>query len=302
MSKWNRVLWIIIIQAIIVAFIAIYPNLRAVGKQSKEGNSLDAEKILNATVQIYMISLTDEIAAAGLPHMNLSVAQVHEYLSQGWGYDMGRGLGTLIKTQGGDLIVTHDHWGDLLRAADLVELRDAQNDLLLELTNLEFRKLLRFEDAGTMALDTPPALGLTPVELGDSHQVLPGQVILLARRQPGDTGKVEVIQAEVKAEEQYESRLAWRLETLHDLPISPGDSGGGVWLNGQLVGNLWARHKAIDWRFWTWDSLEPEERATRVAYAAPYPMQIQPTLSDTPVNVEGDTISQRGGRLEKIEP
>jgi hypothetical protein len=303
MSKQSRVLWIIIIQVIIVACIGIYPNIKAVGWQSQEGNSLDEERIMNATVQIYIISLTDEIAEAGLPYTNLSVTQVREYLSQGWGYDMGRGLGTLIHTQGGDLIVTHDHWGDILRVSDLIELRDAQNNLLLELTNLEFRKLLRFEDAGTMALDAPPSLGLAPVSLGDSRKVTPGQVVLLTRRQPGDTGEVEVIQAAIKGEEQYEARPAWKLETLNDTPISPGDSGGGVWLNGQLVGNLWARHKVIDWRIWTWDSLEPEEKATRDAYAAPYPMQIQSALTNSRTNVnEGATHLPRGEQLEKVEP
>jgi len=303
MSKQSRVLWIIIIQVIIIACVGIYPNIKAVGWQSQEGNNLEPERILNATVQIYMISLTDEIAEAGLAYTNLSVRQVREYLSQGWGYDMGRGLGTLIQIQGDDLIVTHDHWGDILRAADLVELRDAQNNLLLELTNLEFRKLVRFEDAGTMALDAPPSLGLAPVNLGDSQRVTLGQVVLLTRRQPGDTGKVEVIQAVVKAEEQYEARPAWKLETLHDTPIAPGDSGGGVWMDGELVGNLWARHKAIDWRIWTWDSLEPEETATRIAYAAPYPVQIQPALTAEPqVVLDGETALQRGERLEKIEP
>ena len=93
MSKRSRILWIIIIQVIIIVCIGVFPNLRAIGWQSQEGNSLDVENILDATIQIYMISLTDEIAAAGLPNTNLSVAQVHEHLGQGWGYDMGRGLG-----------------------------------------------------------------------------------------------------------------------------------------------------------------------------------------------------------------
>jgi hypothetical protein len=171
------------------------------------------------------------------------------------------------------------------------------------LTNLEFRKLLRFEDAGTMALDAPTSIDLTPVSLGDSRKVTPGQVVLLARRQPGDTSKVEVIQATINAAEQYEARLPWRLETPNDPPMAPGDSGGGVWLDGQLVGNLWARHKAIDWRIWTWDSLAPEEIATRDAYAAPYPVQIQSALTNSTTNVnEGATHSQRGEQLEKIEP
>jgi hypothetical protein len=52
--------------------------------------------------------------------------------------------------------------------------------------------------------------------------------------------------------------------------LIPGDSGGGLWFNGYLVGDLWAREEASenDWSQWSWQDFKPGVKVLESAYAA----------------------------------
>lgn len=65
--------------------------------------------------------------------------------------------------------------------------------------------------------------------------------MFLARQQPG----YEVVVARVTAVTEREGIPAYLLQTVDGTPVVPGDSGGGVWFEGQLVGNLW-RNQAVE--------------------------------------------------------
>ncbi|MBN1147775.1 MAG: hypothetical protein JXA78_11010 [Anaerolineales bacterium] len=86
-----------------------------------------------------------------------------------------------------------------------------------------------------------------------------------------------MIEAEVKSAEIFEGRDAWLLATLNGDSLVQGDSGGGVWLEGKLVGNLWARCRGIqnDWGF-----TGPKEVDTNSVYAAQNPVQIRPAQAE----------------------
>ncbi|MEM7801901.1 MAG: hypothetical protein AAF633_22090 [Chloroflexota bacterium] len=52
----------------------------------------------------------------------------------------------------------------------------------------------------------------------------------------GGLAVVPAVIAEIKIENQMP---VYQFETLDGHAIFPGDSGGGVWFEGQLVGNMW---------------------------------------------------------------
>lgn len=77
--------------------------------------------------------------------------------------------------------------------------------------------------------------------LGSSDQVRIGDKVLLVHQANGETSRVVVLEAVVEGSTTYKELPAFKLHTLDGQPIVSGDSGGGVWLNGQLVGNMWGR-------------------------------------------------------------
>lgn len=76
--------------------------------------------------------------------------------------------------------------------------------------------------------------------MGESSQISSGQELILVRRQPGVENQVDLIVARVENDADFKNQAVWELQTLYGDHIVPGDSGGGVWLDGQVVGNNWA--------------------------------------------------------------
>ena len=63
---------------------------------------------------------------------------------------------------------------------------------------------------------------------------------------------------------------AFQLHAADYSALIPGDSGGGLWFNGYLVGDLWAREEVSqnDWSQWNWQDFKPGARVLESAYAA----------------------------------
>jgi len=119
-----------------------------------------------------------------------------------------RGLGTLVQMGDQVVVVTHDHWGELLDTAVTAQFYNANGVLLAEISGADFRNLLHYRD------------------------------------QSGNE-MVEVVAANVISVTEREGVPAYLLQTADGTPVLPGDSGGGVWSDGQLVGNLW-RNRATE--------------------------------------------------------
>jgi len=49
-----------------------------------------------------------------------------------------------------------------------------------------------------------------------------------------------MLEAEVESIGEYKGLPIFVLRSLDGLPIVSGDSGGGIWQDGRLVGNMWA--------------------------------------------------------------
>ena len=126
----------------------------------------------------------------------------------------GRGLGTLVRQHNQTLIVTHDHWTHLNANLREAEFRNARGDLLLAVSGSAFLGMIRYRDGGTMVLAAPAELAaLAPVAVAPAG-TRNGDIAWVTRRN--------------------------RLRGADGAVVIPGDSGGGIWFNGQLQGNLWS--------------------------------------------------------------
>lgn len=191
------------------------------------------QQILNATVQIKLIApLTD---AVGEPVVAASNGEWHVQNATAYG------LGSLIKENGQIFIVTHDHWGDILIQTEKVEFKNADGVLIAEISGIFFRNLIRYRDDGTLLLQAPQALESMfgqAVDKGDSAEIANDSEVFLTRHQAGND-RVEVVAARVTAVATTSTIPTYDLLSLDGSPVVKGDSGGGIWSDGKLVGNMW---------------------------------------------------------------
>ncbi len=246
-----------------------------------------SEGILNSTVQINMWIFPD---GNGGSRNNLTVEQAQVYLTSSASLTLMQGLGTVVQVQGSNYILTHGHWGQLTDVG-LVQILDAGGNVLCSMTRSEFKQLMLFQDVGTTVLRAPENLGIAPAAMGSFAQVKAGQIVRIARRQPGEMNKVEVVEARVEAATDFKSQEAWELKALNGDFIARGDSGGGIWLDGQWIGNTWAI------------VLLKQDDATQVAdgtaYAAQCPAQVFDVVSENALALPEATAEEPLSHGEK---
>lgn len=188
---------------------------------------------------------------------------MYEEAAEGTETEVGsQGLGTLVSHDGDLFVVTHDHWSYLTASLKEVEFRNARGDFVLVLDAAAFQALIRYRDGGTMILQAPDGLtGVTPANAGAHNRIAAGDLLWLARYSRANGERwLEVAPAVVEAVERdvRPPRLQLRMPDGH--AAIPGDSGGGVWFNGQLVGNVSAnglKLKRSRWSAWFARAAEP---------------------------------------------
>jgi hypothetical protein len=153
---------------------------------------------------------------------------------------LAHGVGTLIQYQGEILLVTHNHWRTL-QDATIVKFYDADNHLIKVIIKQRFVESIVYADAGTLILRPPQELidQLVPVSVQEIPQVAAGETVDIVYRESPSREKVAIKQAVVDEITIYENEPVYKLRSLDGQPIQPGDSGGGVWYDGCLVGNNW---------------------------------------------------------------
>lgn len=152
-----------------------------------------------------------------------------------------RGIGTLISMASQDLIVTHNHW-DLLGELGKVEILDAKDNLLVEISAMDFKVLVRYSDRGNLIFAAPPGLQASLASLGNPQDLRVGDVITVVHQASGSQAPLDLMPAEIRAIEHYNGLPIFRFVSVDGQEIKPGDSGGGVWYEGQLIGNTWGMY------------------------------------------------------------
>ena len=152
---------------------------------------------------------------------------------------MAIGLGTVVEYGGQPYILTHNHWSIAAAELNRAEIRNGSGELLQMLPGNTFYNLVRYADGGTMVLNAPEELGDFPAaELGDGTAVQMGNTVWMATYANETRNSIAIETAWVQEIDASYIPGRFKLQG-EEKAVVVGDSGGGVWVNGRLVGNLW---------------------------------------------------------------
>ena len=110
--------------------------------------------------------------------------------------------------------------------------------------------------------------GERPAELGVDQPVQEGQNLIIVRQGRNGSQAVELLAVNVEAVGERWGQLVYELRSADGGDIMPGDSGGGLWFEGRLVGNMWKSKYTYGVYL---DALELEQQWTYTSYAAGLP-------------------------------
>jgi hypothetical protein len=259
--------WIAAIAIGLAIYLASNSPTRVLSQQNISVDRASQTQILNATVQIRLFA-PDALAQP--------VGNVYPYT-------MSQGLGTLVRSGNEYQVVTHNHWSTLAQL-DFVKFYDSNFVLLLEMSGAAFKNLILQQDAGALVLQAPPELVEKMIGAGggfpepsptEGLKLGAGDQILVVHQKPGQEDEVAVEPAVIERRLTFQGLPAFQLHAADGSALIPGDSGGGLWFNGYLVGNLWAREEVSqeDWSQWSWQDFKPGTRVLKTAYAAQLTMK-----------------------------
>jgi hypothetical protein len=113
----------------------------------------------------------------------------------------------------------------------------------------EFKGLIRYRDGGTMVLEAPDLLRssdqaviqlFNPLEMKKSSarlEFILGDAVLDAKRDEQSGSRL--IEARIERVDQKQGRAVLRLRIVDARVLDGGDSGGGLWFQGEFLGNVW---------------------------------------------------------------
>ncbi len=147
---------------------------------------------------------------------------------------MRKGLGTMVRHEGEILVITHDHWGELLEIMAFGRLWSPDGEMLLEADGAAFREMIIHRDGGTMVLKVPEGaiseerpIHDSQTILGDRGDVQIGDRVLVAVRHPDDFHQVEIQEAVVESVEDQFGLPCLTLRRMNGKVIEPGTRAVG---------------------------------------------------------------------------
>jgi hypothetical protein len=140
------------------------------------------------------------------------------------------------------LFITHDYWRLLNDDLQRVEYHDKRGNLLASISGSEFSAGILFRDGGTTIVKAPAGLAgsVTQAKIGTMPNDSAGLWVQVMRKTPELSNAIGVMDAVVEAVELKQGKQVFVLRSVKGESIVPGDSGGGIYYNGQLVGNMWS--------------------------------------------------------------
>jgi hypothetical protein len=101
-----------------------------------------------------------------------------------------------------------------------------------------------------------------------------GVLVQVAHRQQPSGDRLLIRQARIEEISIIKGVPVYKLQSLDGQGLQPGDSGGGVWYEGELIANVWAviaMYSAVD-KMRTSDPFI--KSFTNLSYAAVFPVDI----------------------------
>ncbi len=198
-----------------------------------------ARHTLESTVEIVLVA--PRVDALGQPmSVSREGADYFQLI-----YDSG--LGTAVRAGDRNVIVTHNHWCELTPRLLYVVLRDAYGTSLAFIEPNVFRSSILYRDRGTMVFLAPESVLVKDSAV--APPVVPVGALLQVVCHDPQTGRLQLKNAWAVSSQGQDEPTSFRLSMESTAAIAPGDSGAGIWYNGQLVGNLWSvvEEQVQDW-------------------------------------------------------
>lgn len=259
-----------VVSSILMGFYSQFSHFvtQQVLAQTYEIDPETRQHILEATVQITLYApLLDETGQPKLIEINGQQQRQ---------FTIGEGLGTLVSEGGRVVIVTHDHW-TLLDDMTKATFADVHGKVLLTVTAVEFQQMIQYRDGGTMLLALANRPQGTAVLSSRQGMIGRDDVLLLAYRQP-ETMQVDVVPMLVDEMKLYRERPSYYLHSLNNEVVVGGNSGGGLFVDGELVGNMWITLVTQEVMRTTGTAMGPEKQ-TNLSIAAQLSVTRQWVLS-----------------------
>ena len=196
------------------------------------------QTVLNATIKISFFA--PKVDESGQPVVNVVNGERQVV------YTGGTGLGTVVNQNGQIIIVTHDHWKLIDNPQAIVELANAQGDLLLTMNGPEFSALVSYRDGGTTIVNMPASIAghFAPANSNSAAAMERNDVLVIAYRNEDDSVSVEAtVVSEIN---EFDGKELVEMTSVDGEIVNKGNSGGGVFVNGQLVANMWATVQVQD--------------------------------------------------------
>ncbi len=234
-------------------------------------------------------------ASSGEFDQKISNATLQILVYPGEGDLHEHGIATLVSFARETVILTHNHW-DYLQDLEMALIVNPENNLLVELSASEFKNLIRYSDRGTLILKAPAGLLGIPARLGDGHGVRVGDFLQVVQRNSVERYQLDVVLAEVITIDTYNGLPVIRFRLLNGDMIKEGDSGGGIWYKGDLIGNTWGMYVE--------EKSNPltGSKMVQTSIAAQLPMYYLEFLEDSQTSSQTERIDVRVGKLEKDTP
>lgn len=157
-----------------------------------------------------------------------------------------QGIGSMFHYAGETLILTHNHWTKITDFAKVV-IRSAQNVLLLEISGREFFTSVYYRDQGSIIIKAPAGLSLqSNADVASLPDLQVKDELVLVHQSKLEPGKLDVMLVQIQTPISDQGVSTYKINVQNGKKINPGDSGGGLWYNGQLVGNTWAYYHEAD--------------------------------------------------------
>lgn len=197
-----------------------------------------------------------------------------------------QGIATLITSNGHQKLVTHNHWGDYFDSNATATFYDAAGTLIFATSAKNLHSLRQFADDGMLIVTPFPELSahLTAVPIHETADVSLGAALWVVHQISADVRGLQLTPVVVNEYAYFADYSVVTLQSTDGTAIIPGDSGGGLFANGQLLGNMWktlvANNAAMEPTLLSKGSVYGEQARTIIADAQ----------AQTTVQMQAETI------------
>ena len=225
---FKKSLLVIIVIAIAFAFVATR-SLGAQAQQQREPNLVPVSGALANAMLVFVLNGPEKM-----------IQDPDNPAQQIMTVEQKTSLGTVFAFEGQMVVLTHGHWTLNHPDWQRIDIFSGAGSYLTTISMAELHSLIQFQDGGSMIMRLPGQLqgkvAAAPI-LTDTN-LSAGTTVMVARHVPGQN-RIVFMQANLNQLVTYGGLPTLAYTNEAGGYIIPGDSGGGVFLNGQLVGNNW---------------------------------------------------------------